>query len=151
MNKNILIVLVVVLLLGLGVLVYGYQDKAMETTQTGISSTTVNVSDNPSTVTPMTVTSGENPRPGSPVHDLPVEPAAAAARKDLALKLGVSERSIVIMMVENRMWSGGCLGLGAPTEVCTDAMVEGFRVELLAQGNTYFYRTNKTGSILRQE
>lgn len=30
------------------------------------------------------ITSGENPQPGSTVHDLPVEPAAAVARKDLA-------------------------------------------------------------------
>lgn len=31
-------------------------------------------------VSQMPVTSGENPEPGSSVHDLPVEPAAAKAR-----------------------------------------------------------------------
>lgn len=37
----------------------------------------------------MPITSEENPQPGSAVHDLPVEPAAAVARKDLADKLSV--------------------------------------------------------------
>ncbi len=99
----------------------------------------------------MPVTSGENPQPGSSVHDLPVEPAAAKARKELALKLGVSEKSIVIMMIENKMWNDGCLGLGAPEESCLQALSEGFRVELLAHGKTYFYHTDKTGATIRSE
>lgn len=96
------------------------------------------------------VTSGENPQPGSSVHDLPVEPAAAAARKDLAAKLFVDEKSIVIMQIDERTWSDGCLGLGAG-EMCSQALVDGFRVEMLAKGKTYFYRTNTTGTSVRAE
>jgi hypothetical protein len=99
----------------------------------------------------MPVTSGENPEPGSTVHDLPVEPAAAAARMDLAGKLGVAEKSIVILNIEERTWTDGCLGLGGPAESCLQALVEGFRVEMLAHGTTYFYRTDATGASLRQE
>lgn len=97
------------------------------------------------------VTSGENPQPGSTVHDLPVEPAAAIARKDLAAKLSVGEKSIVILQITDTTWSDGCLGLGGPAESCLQALVPGFKVEMLAKGKTYFYRTDKTGSIVRSE
>lgn len=79
------------------------------------------------------------------------EPAASAARKDLAAKLGVAESSIVIMEVEAKTWSDGCLGLGGPAESCLAALVEGFKVELAARGESYTYRTDKTGASLRME
>ncbi len=105
----------------------------------------------PSTTNQMGNTnSGENAQPGG-VHGLPVEPAAAAARADLAAKLGVSEGSIVIMLVEEKTWSDGCLGIGGPAESCLAALVDGFRVELEAQGETYVYRTDKTGLAVRAE
>jgi hypothetical protein len=95
--------------------------------------------------------SGENAEPGGQVHGLPAEPAAVAARTDLAAKLGVSEGSIVIMKVEEKAWSDGCLGLGGAAESCLAALVDGFRVELEAQGKAYVYRTDKTGVSLRAE
>lgn len=97
------------------------------------------------------VTSGENPQPGSSVHDLPVEPAAARAREQLADALGLEEKSIVIVRIENTTWSDGCLGLGAADEFCTQALVDGFRVEMLASGETYFYRTDTAGAVIRPE
>lgn len=97
------------------------------------------------------VTSGENPQPGSSVHDLPIEPAAAVARQDLAGTLGADERNIVIVQIENKTWTDGCLGLGTAGEFCSQALVEGFRVEMLANGETYFYRTDKTGESMRPE
>jgi hypothetical protein len=95
--------------------------------------------------------SGENPQPGSQVHGLEPEPAAAKARTDLAAKLKVEEGSIVIMKVEEKTWSDGCLGLGGPAESCLMALVDGFRVELQAKGKTYVYRTDATGASLRLE
>ncbi len=102
-------------------------------------------------VNPSTTTSGENPQPGSTVHDLPVEPAAAEARKDLAAKLSVEEKSIVILQIDEVTWTDGCLGLGGPAESCLQALVPGFKVEMLAQGEIYIYRTDKTGTTLRAE
>ena len=96
------------------------------------------------------VTSGENPQPGG-IHDLPVEPAAAIARRDLASKLGVEEKSIVIMQISDTTWNDGCLGLGKANESCLQALIPGFKVEMLAKGKTYFYRTDKTGSVIRSE
>lgn len=106
---------------------------------------------NTDTTSQTPVTSGENPQPGSAVHDLPVEPAAAVARKDLAAKLSVEEKSIVILLVEEKTWTDGCLGLGRADESCLQALVPGFRVEMLAQGKTYLYRTDKTGLSVRLE
>ena len=96
------------------------------------------------------ITSGENPAPGS-IHDMPVEPAAAAARKDLATKLKIDEKSIVIMQVAEMTWSDGCLGLGGAAESCLAAITPGFKVEMLVNGKTYIYRTDKTGASVRAE
>ena len=103
-----------------------------------------------SVASPMTVTSGENPEPGS-IHDMPVEPAAAVARKDLATKLGIGEKSIVIMQITETTWNDSCLGLGGPAESCLQSLVPGFTVEMLAQGKTYIYRTDKSGETVRAE
>ncbi len=135
MNKNILLVLLAVIVIGGGV--YWAFAEMSEDTPT-----------NTETTSQSPVTSGEN---GGGVHNMPVEPAAAAARADLATKLGVSATSITIMMIEDKTWTDGCLGLGGPAESCLQALVDGFRVEMLAQGETYFYRTDKTGASLRAE
>ena len=79
------------------------------------------------------------------------EPAAAKARADLSGKLGVPQSAITIMLVEDKTWNDGCLGLGGPAESCMQALVERFRVEMLAQGETYSYRTDKTGATITAE
>lgn len=135
MNKAIL-ALVAILFIG-GIAYWGFfYDKS---------------TDSPTVVNQMpVVTSGENPEPGG-IHDMPVEPAAAKARSNLATKLGISEKSIVIMQITEMTWSDGCLGLGGPAESCLQALVPGFQVEMLAQGKTYMYRTDKTGDSVREE
>lgn len=140
MNKNILISIAVLVLIGAGAYWLMSDKKTNENITTGTET-------NQSPV----FTSGENPQPGSQVHDLPVEPAAVAARKDLATKLSIDEKSIVIMQVREETWSDGCLGLGEAFESCLQALVPGFEVEMLAKGETYFYRTDKTGSVVREE
>ena len=137
MNQNTLIAILVVLIVGGGT----YYVLTKTNTGTNTKDTT--------SQTP--ITSGENPAPGSVVPDQPVEPAAAKARADLAAKLGVEEKSIVIMLVEDATWNNGCLGLAKPDEFCTQALVPGFKVEMLAQGKTYVYRTDKTGASVRAQ
>jgi len=134
-NKTIFGVLVVFIIIGVGYWAYTKQSTEQATASNPMGS----------------VNSGENSQPGSSVHDLPVESAAAVARKDLATKLGVEERSIVIMQIEEKTWSDGCLGLGGGAELCTMALVDGFRVEMEAMGKTYVYRTDKTGASIRAE
>lgn len=135
-NKTIISFLILIVVLGGGYLL--------------LSKNTNDTSTNTDT-NQFPVTSGENPQPGSTVHDLPVEPAAAIARKDLASKLSINEKSIVILQITETEWSDGCLGLGGPAESCLQALVPGFKVEMLAKGKTYFYRTDKTGGVVREE
>lgn len=138
MNKNTLIIGVLAILLVLGGGAYWVlADKSADTM--------------PQTSQTPVVTSGENPQPGDSVHNLPVEPAAAVARKDLAVKLGLGEGSIVILQITDATWNDGCLGLGGPDESCLQALVPGFKVEMLAKGKTYIYRTDKTGASVRAE
>lgn len=138
MNKTTGTALIIILLVTIGAwLLYKSIDTSTES--------------EPAAVIPMTVTSGENPQPGSTVHDLPVEPAAAVARKDLAAKLAVSEKSIVIMQITDTTWNDSCLGLGGPAESCLQALTPGFTVEMLAEGKTYIYRTDKSGAAVRAE
>ncbi|MCF7843533.1 hypothetical protein K9M47_01400 [Candidatus Gracilibacteria bacterium] len=80
-----------------------------------------------------------------------MESAASEARKDLAAKLSIGEKSIVIMNIIENTWNDGCLGLGGSDEMCSQALVPGFKVELTANGKTFFYRTDKTGMTLRAE
>jgi len=134
MNKNIIIAVVAVLFIA----AVGYYALTERNTTTGV-------------INQMPVNSGENAAPGSVVHDLPVEPAAALARTDLAGKLGVDEKSIVILLIEEKEWSDGCLGLGGPAESCLMALVPGFRVEMQAGEKIYVYRTDKTGGSLRAD
>ena len=145
MNTKTIITIVVVVVVAL----IGYwliPEPSTEPSPDGASAATTT-----GQVNQMTTNSGENPQPGSAVHDLPVEPAAAAARKDLAASLGVSEGSVVILLVEKKTWNDGCLGLGGPAESCLQALVEGYRVELTASGKTYVYRTDATGASARAE
>lgn len=137
MNKNTLIIITVVILIAGGLYWLMFNKTSDESIPTETSQ--------------VPVTSGENPQPGSSVHDLPVEPAAAVARKDLAAKLSIDEKSIVIMQITEQTWNDGCLGLGQANEICLQALVPGFRVEMLAKGATYFYRTDKTGATVRIE
>lgn len=133
MNTKILSAVVVVAIVVAGYVFYKYSSSTSSTTQY-MGSTN----------------SAENAAEGS-IHNLPAEPAAAKARADLAAKLGVAEGKVVIMLVENKSWSDGCLGLGGPAESCLAAIVEGFRVELVAEGKTYVYRTDGTGLAVRSE
>ncbi len=135
MNKYILIIIIIALI-ALGFIYWVFSDRTAENGQI--------VNQSP------VVTSGENPEEGG-IHDLPVEPSASIARKDLASKLGVAEKSIVILQITDTEWSDGCLGLGKANESCIQSIIPGFRVELLSNGKSYFYRTDKTGVSIRAE
>lgn len=103
------------------------------------------------TVSPSPVTSGDDVQPGSQVHDLPVEPAAQKAREDLAIKRSLDAGKIVILEVKDMEWPDACLGISNPEEMCAQVITPGFKVTMEHQGETYIYRTNKDGSMVRAE
>lgn len=78
-------------------------------------------------------------------------PAALAARESLAKQLGISAANIEIRSIESVDWPDGCLGLGGPDEMCTQAIVPGYRITLAVGAAQYVYRTDGRGASLRRE
>lgn len=111
----------------------------------GASSTNPVPSNVPPTVpanTPTTV-------PPTP-QDAPIQPPAAAmaAQQALAKKLGIAADGIRITKIEEVEWPDGCLGVNVPGMMCTQVITPGFRVTLEANGKTYEYHTNQSGSAV---
>ncbi|MFM7382109.1 MAG: hypothetical protein ACKO1W_03490 [Microcystaceae cyanobacterium] len=72
-----------------------------------------------------------------------------ATIQDLSRRLKIPAQQIRVQQTQAQTWPNGCLGLGKPDELCTQALVPGWQV-ILGQGNkTWTYRTNQTGSQLR--
>ncbi len=106
---------------------------------------------NPNLYSAVPVTSDNNLQSGSLNGDLPIEPAALVVRKDLATRLVVDEKKIIILEVKDEVWNDGCFGIGQAGEMCTMALVPGFRILLAVDGKEYAYRTNKDGAVFRAE
>lgn len=76
---------------------------------------------------------------------------AERTRLALAETLSLRPESVTIIDAVPREWPDGCLGLGGPTELCTQVIVPGFLVVLDVAKEEYRYRTNADGSVLRAE
>jgi hypothetical protein len=63
----------------------------------------------------------------------------------------LSMSQVRIVNAEQREWSNGCLGLSEPGRMCTQAIVSGWRVTVEGGRETYVYRTNATGSVVKLE
>lgn len=76
--------------------------------------------------------------------------AVTAARADLARWLGPvgNPAAITVTSVEAKTWSNGCLELSRPGQVCTQALVGGYRIDLTVANATYELRTDATGNIV---
>jgi hypothetical protein len=70
-------------------------------------------------------------------------------RQTVAQQFGVAQITVVSATEQN--WPDGCLGLPKADEVCTMAIVTGWRVEVSDKLQTWFYRTDRTGQTLRLE
>ena len=88
------------------------------------------------------------PKPTVP----PTRPGLAtqAARDALAVWLGPvgDPMSISVRTVEAVTWRNGCLELTRAGQACTQALVEGYRIELTLGEATYEVRTNASGSVV---
>ena len=87
-----------------------------------------------------------------PLGDAELPPVAALeAQKALAARLNIDVEAVTIVAFEPAEWPDGCLGLAEAGEMCTMALVSGWRVELIAEGETYIARTNENGTHVRFE
>lgn len=77
--------------------------------------------------------------------------AQNAVRAAVASETGTDPDLVDITMMEEREWPNGCLGLEGPDEMCTEALVNGYLFQAVAEGQTFTYRTNFNGTSIRQE
>ncbi len=67
----------------------------------------------------------------------------------LASELGVNMNQVEVVLIDAVTWPDACLGKPDPAELCAAAETPGYRVTLLATGDTYVYHTNADGSSVR--
>ena len=88
------------------------------------------------------------PKP-TPTH-LPVDltPAQRAAISALSDITGLTADKIALVSSEAVTWPDGCLGVQRMGMMCTQAIVEGFKIILKADGKEYEFHTNQNGSAV---
>lgn len=73
-------------------------------------------------------------------------PAQTAALSLLSQTLSLPADQITLVSTEAVTWPDGCLGVQRMGVMCTQALVEGYRILLEADGRQYEVRTNLSGS-----
>ncbi|MFB8788349.1 MAG: hypothetical protein U7123_05740 [Potamolinea sp.] len=76
---------------------------------------------------------------------------AKAVLEDASKQSNLSVSRLRIVQSEQREWSDGCLGLPDRGRLCTQALVSGWRVTVEGDRQTYIYRTNASGSLVKLE
>ncbi|MBA2747679.1 MAG: hypothetical protein H0U45_02805 [Tatlockia sp.] len=76
---------------------------------------------------------------------------ASAVITEVSKQTGISTKNLKITEYSRQTWSNGCLGVSKPGEICTQALVEGWRVVVSGNKRTWVYRSNRNGQILRLE
>jgi hypothetical protein len=87
---------------------------------------------------------------GLPPHNenLPY-PVAEAVLQDARERLNLPTSGLHIVQAEQQTWSDACLGLASPGQVCTQAVVPGWRINVDGKTQILVYRTNDSGSLVR--
>jgi hypothetical protein len=104
--------------------------------------------------TPGGPAAGETPAPTTtvptPVVDNSQPPEAAQlALEKLAERLGIAAGDLQLQKIEEVQWPNACLGLAEPGEMCAEVITDGFRLVIVADGETYEVRTDRSGKIIR--
>ena len=74
-----------------------------------------------------------------------------AVFNDITEKDAINSDSLEVQQTEANTWPDGCLGLAGPDEMCTQALVEGWRVTVSDGQTTWVYRTDQSGGNFRRE
>ncbi len=94
--------------------------------------------------TPPPTEAAPTPTPTHIAVDL--SPAERAAIQALSDKYGIPVEQIRLLKTEAVTWPSGCLGVVLPGVMCTQAQVEGFKIELEADGRQFEFHTNQDGT-----
>ena len=91
---------------------------------------------------------------GQSGRDRPVSiptPVAKAVLRSASQQLGLPTSQLRIVQTQKRTWQDGCLGLARSGEVCTQALVSGYRVTVAGGSHRLVYRTNASGTVKLDE
>jgi hypothetical protein len=99
---------------------------------------------------PMQIAQGQTSPATSPPNQVR-RSIRQAVRRDLAEHLNIRRRQVQIVSIDRQTWPDGCLGLVQPGLGCTLALVEGWRVTARANNQTWTYRTDRSGAMVRRE
>lgn len=72
-------------------------------------------------------------------------------RQDLSKRTQRPPATLKLIEAAPKTWSDGCLGMAAPEEICTQALVEGWRVVFAHADQRWIYRTDQQGRAIRLE
>jgi len=75
-------------------------------------------------------------------------PAQRAVITILSESVGLPIDQITLVSTEAVTWPDGCLGVQSLGVVCTQALVDGFKIILEADGDQYEFHTNQDGSAV---
>ncbi len=76
---------------------------------------------------------------------------ANAVIQDLSRREGIPASKLKITEYSRQTWTDGCLGLGKLNQLCTQVIVEGWRVVVSDGRQAWVYRTDSTGRSLGLE
>ena len=84
----------------------------------------------------------------SEVDTLPTD-VKTAVINDAARRTSRTVSAMKILEAKPQEWSDGCLGLGQPDEICTQAITPGYQVTVTDGLRNWTYRTNEAGNVVR--
>jgi len=76
---------------------------------------------------------------------------AAAVRQDLSRQTRIAVGKLKVTESSRQSWPNTCLGLAKADEICGQAIVAGWRVVVSDGRQTWVYRTDARGNVLRLE
>ncbi|MBE9184429.1 hypothetical protein IQ270_06760 [Microcoleus sp. LEGE 07076] len=76
---------------------------------------------------------------------------AAAVIKDLSRQTRIAADKLKVTESSRQSWPNSCLGLAKADEICGQMIVEGWRVAVSDGRQTWVYRSNARGNVLRLE
>ncbi len=85
----------------------------------------------------------------SATKQAPAPAVIQSIRQAVKKQFGVAQIGVVSVSEQN--WPDGCLGLPQGGEICSMAIVTGWRIEVSDKLQTWYYRTDRTGQTLRLE
>ncbi|NER37522.1 MAG: phosphodiesterase [Oscillatoria sp. SIO1A7] len=72
-----------------------------------------------------------------------------SVQQRISQDFGIAEDNQTLVSAQQQTWPDGCLGLAAPGEVCTLALVDGWQVTVESGQQRFVYRTDSSGAAVR--